>query len=194
MADAAKLKQLQAALEAYVNGDAPPLFDHQAEEAKAKVRKRALRLLDQRARSRHELRQRLVQLEYPGAVVTEVLDDLERVGLIDDARFAAEWVRQRSDRRGKSKMALNLELKNKGISKETRDAALAQIGAEDEFQTATKFAEKKARSIDSIDDRADYARNLRRILGVLARRGFSAEVSMRVAREALDNRIEELRG
>ncbi|HKM25406.1 MAG TPA: regulatory protein RecX, partial [Corynebacterium sp.] len=70
------------------------LFDHEAEEAKAAVRRRALLLLDARARSRHELRGRLVDLEFDPVVIDDVLDDLAGVGLLNDAVFAHEWVRQ----------------------------------------------------------------------------------------------------
>lgn len=192
MADAAKIQRLQAALDAYHAGELPPLFDYQAEEAKATVRKRALRLLDQRARSRHELEQRLLHLEFPQEVVVEVLDDLERVELLNDTTFAYEWVRQRSIRRGKSRMALNLELKNKGVAQSIRAAALEQIDNQAEEETATQLAVKKARTIHKLGSKQDYQKQLRRILGVLARRGFPQDISMRVARSALENRIQEL--
>lgn len=193
MADAAKIERLQQALAAYAAGETEPLFDTQAERAQAKVRKRALRLLDQRARSKYELQQRLLALEFDAQVVADVIADLERVGLIDDATFATEWVRQRSQRRGKSRMALNLELKEKGISGDLRAAALDQITGTDERALAQRFAAKKARGIKSAPrGRVEYDRHLRRILGVLARRGFPQGVSMQVAREALDQRIEEL--
>ena len=62
---AEKLAKLRQALEDYAEGAVDnPLFDHEAEEIKAEVRARALRLLDERARSRHELCERLVKLEF----------------------------------------------------------------------------------------------------------------------------------
>ena len=121
-----KIERLRRALEEYESGNAGGnLIDTEAEEAKAAVRSRALGLLDQRARSRKELQDRLVAAEFEPDVVEAVLDDLAGVGLIDDESFAREWVRQRHVRRGKSAQALNLELKDKGVAAE--DLSLIHI-------------------------------------------------------------------
>lgn len=186
-----RIAQLRQALEDYTPGT---LFDHEAEEAKAAVRRRALLLLDARARSRHELRQRLVDLEFEPAVIDDVLDDLAGVGLLDDAAFAREWVRQRHARRGKSTRVLDRELQDKGVDAAIRAEALGQIEPEDEEATARALAEKKARTVRSAPaDRAESDKVLRRIVGVLARRGFNQGMSLRIAREALETRLEELR-
>jgi len=189
-----KLEQLRQALEAYEKGEAGGgLFDREAEEAKSKVRSRALGLLDQRSRSRQELYDRLVQAEFDPEVVDEVLDDLAHAGLIDDAVFAAEWVRQRHKRRGKSRSVLDRELWEKGVSQEDRDEALTQIDAADEEAMARALAEKKARSVKSVPaDRKEREKALRRIVGVLARRGFNEGMSLNIAISALDERCEEL--
>lgn len=170
-------------------------LDPVLEEHKAKVRHRALLLLDHRARSRHELRERLVALELvpDNSIVDEVLDDLTRSKLIDDATFAEEWVRVRHERRGKSRRVLDKELRDKGVAQPLRQAALEQVDDEDEEALARRLAEKKARSIKNIpEDYAERDKMLRRILGVLARRGFSQSMSIRIARAALAQRIEEL--
>lgn len=192
-----KLEKLRAALEEFTErqnaGETSGLFDHEAEEKKAEVRRRALLLLDQRARSRSELHKRLVALEFEEEVIDEVLSDLMRAKLIDDEAFAREWVRQRAQRRGKSSRALDMELRDKGVDSEIRALALEQIDAVDERETARRVAEKKARSESRIpEDRADYDKALRRIVGALARRGFPAGVSMELSREALEQRIAHL--
>ncbi|GAB2513324.1 Regulatory protein RecX [Corynebacterium atrinae] len=194
MEQAEKLQQLRRALDEYAAGNGPSLFDPEEEVAKAAVRKRALGLLDQRARSRHELTERLLQAEFPAEVVARVVDDLAEVGLINDEDFAFEWVRQRHARRGKSARVLDQELKEKGVDAATRGAALKQIAANDEAAMACALAEKKARSLKVAPaDRAESDKALRRIVGVLARRGFAQGMSLRIAREALEQRITELR-
>jgi len=188
-----KLDQLRRALEEYASGDTPGLFDHEAEAAKAAVRKRALGLLDQRARSRHELRTRLIDAEFDPRVVDDVLDDLAGVGLLDDRTFAHEWVRQRHARRGKSARVLDMELKDKGVEPGIRADALDQIDSADEESTARTVAEKKARTIRKVPgDRAESDKQLRRIVGVLARRGYPQGMSLRIAREVLDERVTAL--
>ena len=187
-----KIAKLQEAIENFTGGE---IFDTRREEALAPVRKRALLLLDQRARSRHELRERLLKLEFEPALVDEVLDSLESSLLIDDDFFASEWVRQRSRTRGKSTRALDLELREKGVAADIRAEALAQVTPADEEAQARALAEKKAREVKAPPaDRAEYDKVLRRVVGVLARRGYGSELTMRVARESLDARIETLTG
>lgn len=189
--DPEKLARLQRAIDEFEEGD---LFDARRDEALAPVRKRALGLLDQRARSRHELRERLIKAEFAPELVDEVLASLERASLIDDSSFAHEWVRQRAARRGKSAKALDLELRDKGVAADVRASALAQISEEDEEAQARSVAEKKARALKAMPaDRVEYDKALRRVVGVLARRGYSSGMSMRIARAALDERLDELR-
>lgn len=195
---ATKLEKLRTALEEFnrrqEEGTASTLFDREAEEKKAEVRRRALLLLDQRARSRSELQGRLDALEFDHDIIEEVLEDLTRANLINDESFAQEWVRQRAQRRGKSTRVLDRELRDKGVDAGTRARALEQIDSEDERDTARAVAVKKARSESRIPaDRSDYDKALRRVVGALARRGFPAGMSMDLAREALDERIEDLK-
>lgn len=192
--DPEKLGRLQAALAAYEAGEVSgSLFDRAEEEALEPVRKRALGLLDQRARSRKELRDRLIRAEFEEALVDRVVDALERSGLVDDEAFAREWVRQRAARRGKSAMALDRELQQKGVASAVRARALEQITDEDEEAAARAVAEKKARGVKHPPgDRGEYDAHLRRIIGVMARRGYSSGMSMRLGREILDARIAEL--
>lgn len=192
-----KIEKLRSILDnferAHARGESD-FFDHEKEEKKANVRRRALLLLDQRARSVSELTTRLKALEFEEEIISEVIEDLLRAKLLDDELFASEWVRQRAARRGKSSRALDRELQEKGVDRQTRVAALEQLDPDDERETARAVAVKKARSETKIpQERSDYDKALRRVLGALARRGFPAGLSMEFAREALDERIEHLK-
>lgn len=187
-----KILQLKQALENF-DSTGSELFDHKLEEEKAEVRRRGLLLLDHRARSRAELKKRLLALEFEEAIVEMVLDDFEAANLLDDELFATEWVRQRHQRRGKSRTVLDRELQEKGIPQSVRAEALEQVTAESEEDIARSLAEKKARSIKvKPADRADYDKALRRIVGVLARRGFNQGMSLQIAKQVLDERIDAL--
>lgn len=187
-----KLEQLRAALDHYERHGSD-LFDHQAEDAKRQVRHRALLLLDQRARSRHELQERLVSLDFDIRVIADVLDELEQSRLVNDHDFAMEWVRQRHELRGKSRSVLDQELQRKGISPEHRAAALEQVDDDAEYDCARELAAKKTRQITKPPaDYAEQEKYLRRIVGVLARRGFASGMSFAIAKEALEQRIAEL--
>lgn len=188
-----KLKRLSRALERY-HEEGSELFDKKFEEAKAPVKHRALLLLNQRQRSRHELKQRLLSLDFEEDVVDSVLEDFEHAKLLDDQAFANEWVRQRHVARGKSRAALNHELKEKGVGRQQREEALSQVSEDDEENVASALAWKKARSIKKIPEtRNDYDKALRRIVGVLARRGFGQSQSLHIARSALEQRLDELK-
>lgn len=170
-----------------------PLWDRAHEEEKAKVRNRALLLLDQRARSRSEMATRLGRLDFDPGLIDEVLDDLERSRLIDDAAFAEEWVRQRHTLKGKSRRALRMELREKGVSSDIAEQALEQVSDHDETQVATALATQKVASIRSAPgDRKEYDKLLRRVVGMLARRGYGESVAYGVAKQALDKRLAEL--
>lgn len=187
-----KLARLRQALAHY---QPQGLFDGEEEREKAKVRESALGLLDYRARSRQELQERLLAKDYDPTLVTAVLDDLQETGLVDDSAFAREWVRQRSRRRGKSTRVLAQELREKGVAAQERQEALAQISQEEERATAWACACKKARGIKAVpEDYPGKQKDLRRVVGVLARRGFSEAMSLAIAREAVAERYRELGG
>lgn len=187
-----KILQLKQALEEF-DSQGSDLFDHKLEEEKADVRRRGLLLLDQRARSRSELKKRLLALEFDEKLVEMVLDDFESSKLLNDEQFAHEWVRQRHERRGKSRSVLDRELQEKGIAQGIRAEALEQVTAESEEDIARGLAEKKARSIKAKPaDRAEYDKALRRVVGVLARRGFNQGMSLQIAKQALNDRIDAL--
>ncbi|MBN9643307.1 regulatory protein RecX [Corynebacterium mendelii] len=189
------IEALKKAVEHAAHNPRGGLVDPLLEKNKAEVRHRALLLLNQRSRSRGELADRLEQLDFDPELTEMVLDDLQRAGLVDDLAFATEWVRQRHARRGKSRQMLDKELREKKVPAGIRREALDQLDDSAEERTATALAVKKASRITAVPaDRAMYDKYLRRILGVLARRGFPQSMSMSLAKKALDDRIAELGG
>ena len=142
-------------------------------------------LLDQltgRARSRADLARKLTEKDVPDEISTRLLDRFEEVGLVDDAAFAREWVAQRQSGRGLARRALAQELRRKGIDDEVARDALAEVDDDDEVEAARMLVRRKLRSVQGLDsDRA-----VRRLVGMLARKGYSAGVAFRVVREELD--------
>src|SRR3954464_12135049 len=141
-------------------------------------------LLDQltgRARSRSDLSKKLAQRNVPDDVATRLLDRFEEVGLVDDAAFAREWVAQRQEGRGLARRALAHELRGKGIDDDVARAALDDIDEADEVEVARVLVRRKLRSVRGLD--TDKA--VRRLVGMLARKGHSSGVAYRVVREEL---------
>lgn len=151
-------------------------------DPEAVARKILLDQLTGRARSRADLEKKLAQKDVPTAIATKVLDRFEEVGLIDDAAFAQEWVAQRQAGRGLAKRALAQELRRKGIDDEVARAALDTVEPEDEVHAARVLVQRKLRSMRGLDEQVV----IRRLVGMLARKGYSSGTSFRVVREELN--------
>jgi regulatory protein len=143
-----------------------------------------LRLLTDRARTRQELGQALRRKGVPDDAANTVLERFDDVGLIDDHAFAEQWVRSRHTFRGLGRRALAVELRRRGVADEVAGEALAAVDDESEEQRARELVERKLRTLraDTDEKRAAAAR---RLVGMLARKGYGGGVSYRVVREAL---------
>jgi regulatory protein len=128
-----------------------------------------LRLLTARARTRAELAGQLAKRGYPDDLSTRVLDRLTDVGLLDDADFAEQWVHSRRANAGKGKHALAAELHTKGVDNDVITAVLSGIDAGAERDLAEQLVQTKLRG-ENLDDDAKVSR---RLVAMLARRGYS---------------------
>lgn len=147
-------------------------------------------LLDQltgRARSRKELADKLAQKNVPEEIATSLLDRFEEVGLIDDAEFARLWVEGRHAAKGLAPRALAQELRRKGVDDEVAREAIDQIDTDEQEATARVLVRKKLRSLVRFDD----ATKTRRLVGLLARRGYAPGMAHAVVRDELGAEAEE---
>jgi regulatory protein len=142
-----------------------------------------LRLLTARARSRAELIGKMAKHGYPDEVAEAVLSRLVSVGLVDDEDFAAQWVRSRHTYSGKGKRALAAELRIKGVDAEVIAAALDGIDAGAERGRAEQLVERKLRR--EVLAEGDDPKVMRRLVGMLARRGYSQTMAVAVVTDAL---------
>jgi regulatory protein len=153
----------------------PPSISEPAREEQARAL--CLRLLTVRSRTRAELSGQLTKRGYPGDVSARVLDRLAAVGLVNDRDFAEQWVRSRHARAGKSKRALAAELHTKGVDNEVINTVLAGIDAGAERDRAEELVRVKLRR-EPLG--TDDARITRRLVGMLARRGYSQSLACEV--------------
>jgi regulatory protein len=150
-----------------------------------------LRLLTARARTRAELEGHLARRGYPDDVSARVLDRLTEVGLVDDADFAEQWVRSRQMNAGKGKRALAAELRTKGVDNDVITEALADIDADAERSRAEQLVADRLRR-EKLDD-GDDVKVTRRLVGMLARRGYSQSMAFDVVKVALAGERERRR-
>ena len=144
----------------------------------AQAKDACLRLLTDRARSRSELETKLSGRGFEPEIIAKVLDRLQEIGLIDDADFANQWVHSRHTYSGKGKRALAVELRLKGIDQDVASEALSQIDPEDERERAAELVRRKLKN-KPIDDRDKVTR---RLVSMLARKGYSAGMSYEVVK------------
>jgi len=142
-----------------------------------------LRLLTNRARTRAELETALAARNIPDAAAQRVLDRLSRVGLVDDAAFATDFVNSRVAERGLAGRELARQLRAKGVDNSIIDSALTEVDPDSEYRTARTLAERKLRSMS----RLEPAVQTRRLAGLLARKGYSPALAFRVVREVVQS-------
>jgi len=145
------------------------------------ARQIALRLLDSQPRTRADLAQAMARRGVPPDAATAVLDRFTEVGLIDDEAFAAAWVTSRHNGRGLGRRALSQELRKRGVDNDTIREAVSTVSADDERDAAATLVERRLRSMT----RLPRDTQIRRLVAMLARKGFSQSLAMTVVLEAL---------
>jgi regulatory protein len=148
----------------------------------SRARDICLRLLTGSARTRKQLADTLRRKQIPDEIAEQVLDRLTEVGLIDDAAYARSWVEQRQRSRGLARRALAGELRAKGVDSALVAEAVAEVDPDDEDDAARRLVERKLASTRGLDRQV----RLRRLAGMLARRGYPEGLALRVVRAALD--------
>ena len=148
----------------------------------AVARSIVLRQLTMSPKSRHQLREKLRQRDCPDDVAEAVLDRLTEVGLVDDAKYAESLVRSKQVTRGLSKRALAHELRTKGVDRDTAGEILDQVSDTEEEDRARSLVEARLPRLRGMDK--DVV--VRRLAGLLARKGYPSGLSLRVVREAID--------
>jgi len=149
----------------------PPSISEPSREEQARAL--CLRLLTARARTRAELAGQLAKRGYPDDVSTRVLDRLSDVGLVDDGGFAEQWVHSRRANAGKGKRALAAELHTKGVDNDVITSVLGGINPAAERGRAEELVRKKLRR----ENLSDELRVSRRLVAMLARRGFTQSMA-----------------
>jgi regulatory protein len=141
-----------------------------------------LRLLTAAPRTRAQLDQALRRRGMAQSAADAALDRLAGAGLIDDAAFARAWVDTRHRGRGLARRALTAELRQRGVDEGDVRAAIADLGPEQEAASARRLVEAKLAATRG----RPLATRMRRLTGLLARKGYPPGMAYRVIREALE--------
>ena len=152
-----------------------------AEEVE-EARQVALRFLGSRDRSEYEIREKLQRRQCTPAIIDQVLDRLKASMLVDDEAFARRWIEYRLSERPSGAPRYVQDLRRKGIARATIEAVLAEFGDEVGSRASAvallQRVEGRYRSLDETTAR-------RRMLGLLARRGFDPETTRSAVEQVL---------
>nr|WP_248960431.1 recombination regulator RecX [Sphaerisporangium perillae] len=152
-------------------------------DPEAVARAVCLRLLTLAPRTRAQLAEALRKRNIPEEAAETVLARFSDVGLIDDEAFAEAWVSSRHAGRGLARRALAAELRTRGVDEETVREAVDQLDPDQELETARRLVERKLPGTRHLEPAA----RVRRLAGMLARKGYSGSLAYRVVREALES-------
>jgi len=147
-----------------------------------------LRQLTAGPRTRAQLAEALARRAVPADVAANVLDRFEDVGLIDDAAFATAWVDSRRAGRGLARRALASELRQRGVAEPVIAEAVDGVDADQELATARDLVARRLPATRGLPPET----RLRRLSGLLARKGYPPGLAFRVVREALVREGDEL--
>ena len=141
----------------------------QSQDAHETAYQQALKFMNFRQRSPAEVRRNLEEHRVSAEVIDSVLERLRQAGLVDEARFARQWVENRNEFRPRSRRALALELRQRGVDEQTIARALEDI---DDQEIAYQAALRKSIKINS----TGWLDFRQKLSSFLARRGFPYQV------------------
>ena len=162
------------------NGDPKPVKELSPERWERKAKNVLLHQLSRQAKSTQQLREVLEKREIPTEIAERVLERFTEAGLINDQQFAITVALSRRQTRGLSASAIRRELLKKGVGLHEIELALSEFQEEDELATAVRMAEKRLRALAKYEPVVQK----RRVLGFLARKGYSGGVAYRALKEA----------
>ena len=143
------------------------------------------------------MRERLHRRGFDDDTVADVMARLDRAHLLDDEDFATEWVRSRHTFSGRGRQALRHELRAKGVEPHTIERALSDIDPDAERASAEGLVARKLTqaAVRAAATGAPGERDklCRRLIGMLARRGFAQPLAVDVVTAAVNEALAEAR-
>lgn len=167
-----------------------PIYDKDSgvpptEDEVQRMRKQAKNVVEywlaQAAKSRFELRTKILNKGITVEVAELVLDEYVERGFINDEDFAEQFVYSKVTYDKLGKRTIAFKLREKGISQDIIDSAVAHIDDEDEFEQALDIAVRKARR----NGHLEAHKRVQQIAGMIARKGYSGSVAFKAAKEAI---------
>jgi len=152
----------------------------ETDKKKIRAKNNAWSLLRVRPRSEYELRSRLKLKGYDDSLVSEVIEDLRRLGNVDDEKFARFWVSSRMHLNPVGDVVLRHELKDKGVADSIIETALEEKAKNyNEYEVAFNMATERFERLKKLD----RPKAAKRLYDFLLRRGFKYDTVCKIIEE-----------
>ncbi len=139
----------------------------------------ALNLLAARPYATRALHRKLIQKDYSAADADDAIRRLVSNGLLDDAKYAEQYARSKMLATGASKRRLTQDLYRKGIKGDVAAAAIDNVVADEEIDTAAMIERVARKKLAQLGDLEPLVLR-RRLFAFLARRGYDVDEIKRV--------------
>lgn len=150
------------------------------EDSPASAKKAAYKILSYRDHSTHEISQKLRAKGFSEETITETLQFLKEIQLLDDQKFASEWSRFRIERGHYGPIRLRRELLSKGLPPEEVEDVIRRLSEEydpiPQIETALTQRYKKCSDLQDPKCR-------RRAFDYLRRKGYETHNILAVFRK-----------
>lgn len=130
-----------------------------------KAKNTAVKFLGYRARSKKELRDKLIK-DYDEDITNKVISMLEKYGYVNDEEYAKAYVRDCLNLKGWGQKRISLELTKRGIDKNIIEKSLPKENTE-QLELIEKLLTKRLKGNTNID-----FKEKKKHFDYLARRGF----------------------
>lgn len=141
---------------------------------------KVLRLIARRMRTSDQVAAALDKLEIERSIRNGILAELTEAGIIDDLRFAREYVRIKIDVRRLGPFRLRYELKRMGVRKAFVDQVIEESFDSDTQRSMARDLARRRAGSGPVDEKA-----ARRISDLLRRKGFDYEIVNSVVHDLL---------
>lgn len=149
-----------------------------------------VRILGRRARSSGELREELARLDHGADEIETVVDEFTRSLYLDDLGLARTLTEKLRHTKRASRSQIRVKLQARRLPGDVIETAIGELDSDEEFELLRQTARDRAAKLGGLERQVAE----RRLLGFLARRGWSGEPAMRAARDALDGATRGSRG
>lgn len=139
----------------------------------------ALDYLTSKDRTVREIENRLDEGNFSETEISDTVEKLKKCGLIDDARYAHNFVESRLNTKPVSKQKLRMQLAGHFIDASLIDEALQEVSDETEYRNAAAVADKYYRQFSDLDEEE----RIRRVGKRLISRGYTYDCIKKILEE-----------